>query len=175
MAYYSHTVWWNNSQKSDLYFYLKTEQWKLTGDIVIIICHCHHILQLWRKHIHFISLHNLHGLLWISWNQIKTLLQIQKIIEDFKEMMASQMLLRFELWSLHTAYPLLIGSLLDPCFNSITNSKKRTPRHWKIIGCSSWHWSKLSKQQRMIPLHFVNSLALATELLLLLNNRNWLF
>ena len=46
-----------------------------------------------------------------------------KIIKDFKETVGLQISQRFELQSLHSEHPLLIGSLLDPRFNSITLSK----------------------------------------------------
>ena len=45
------------------------------------------------------------------------------VIKDFKETLASQIVQRFELYSLHSAHPLLIGSLLDRHFKSITLSK----------------------------------------------------
>ena len=37
--------------------------------------------------------------------------------------MAIQIVQRFELQSLHSAHPLLIGLLLDPCFKNTTLSK----------------------------------------------------
>ena len=46
-----------------------------------------------------------------------------KIIKEFKEAVAIQIVQRFELQSLHSAHPLLIGSLLDPRFKNITLSK----------------------------------------------------
>ena len=45
-----------------------------------------------------------------------------KVIKDFKETIASQIVQRFELHSFHLAHPLLIGSLLDPRFKCITLS-----------------------------------------------------
>ena len=46
-----------------------------------------------------------------------------KIIKEFKVAVAIQIVQRFELQSLHSAHPLLIGSLLDPRFKNITLSK----------------------------------------------------
>ena len=46
-----------------------------------------------------------------------------KVIRDFKEILAPQIVQRFELHSLYSAHLLLIGSLLDPRFKSITLSK----------------------------------------------------
>ena len=43
-----------------------------------------------------------------------------KIIKEFKETVTSEISQRFELQSLHSAHPLLIGSLLDPRFKNTT-------------------------------------------------------
>jgi len=48
-----------------------------------------------------------------------------KVIREFKETVAAQLIERFELTSLDAAHPLLMRSLLDPRFKYITMSKCR--------------------------------------------------
>jgi len=116
------------TKRSDRYLDLKTEQWKLTEDLVAVL-EPFTIATTFFSYEENVSISSvfaiLHGLL----EKLKpkedsaSECSDSKIIKDFKETVTLQIVQRFELQSLHSAHPLLIGSLLDPRFKNITLSK----------------------------------------------------
>ena len=113
------------TKRSDQYLDLKTEQWKLTKDMVAVL-EPFTIATTFFSYEENVSISSvfaiLHGLL----EKLKlkeNSASDSKIIKDFKETVGLQILQRFELRSLHSAHPLLIESLLDPRFKNITLSK----------------------------------------------------
>ena len=110
------------TKRSDRYLDLKTEQWKRTEDIVEPFT----IATIFFSYEENVSISSvfaiLHGLL-EKLELKEDSASDSKIIKDFKETVALQILQRFELQSLHSAHPLLIGLLLDPRFKNITLSK----------------------------------------------------
>ena len=113
------------TKRSDRYLYLKTEQWKLTEDIVAVL-EPFTIATTFFSYEENVSISSvfaiLHGLL-EKLEPKEDSASDSKIIKELKETLALQILQRFELRSLHSAHPLLIGSLLDPRFKNITLSK----------------------------------------------------
>ena len=111
---------------------LKAEQWKLTGDIVIIL-EPFSIVTTFFSYEENISTSSvftiLHGLLdKLEPNEDSG--SDLKIINDFNNTVASQILHRFELQSLYTAHPFLIWSLPDPHSKVLNFSslRKRIPK-----------------------------------------------
>ena len=107
------------TKRSDRYLDLKTEQWKLTEDLVAVL-EPFTIATTFFSYEENVAISSvfaiLHGLLEKLEKDFATEGSDSKIIKDFKETVGL-------LQSLHSAHPLLIGSLLDPRFKSITLSK----------------------------------------------------
>ena len=114
------------TKRSDRYLDLQTEQWKLTEDLVAVLepLTIATTFFSYEENVLISSVFAiLHGLPEKLEKDSVTEGSDSKIIKDFKETVGLQISQRFELQSLHSAHPLLIGSLLDPRFKSITLSK----------------------------------------------------
>ena len=110
------------TKRSDRYLELRTEQWKLTEDIVDVL-EPFAIATTFFSYEENVSISSdfaiLHRLL-DKLGPNKDAASDSKIIKEFKETVASEISQRFELQSLHSAHPLLIGSLLYPRFKNTT-------------------------------------------------------
>ena len=109
----------DTTKRSDRYLNLKTEQWKLTEDLDAVL-EPFTIVTTFFSYEENVSISSvfaiLHGLLKKLEKDSATEVSDSKIIKDFKETVGLQISQRFELQSLHSAHPLLPGSLLDPHF-----------------------------------------------------------
>ena len=111
------------TKRSDHYLNLKSEQWRAftcAGPIL----YCHNIFFSSEENVSISSVFAIvYGLL----DQLEVLREESasntKVIRNFEETVAVQLIERFELTSLDSTHPLLMGSLLDPQFKCIILSK----------------------------------------------------
>ena len=116
------------TKRSDRYLYLKKEQWKLTEDLVAVL-KPFTIATTFLSYEETVTISSVFAILHRLLEKLKpkedsaSECSDSKIIKNYKETVALQILQRFELRSLHSAHPLLIGSLLDTRFKNITLSE----------------------------------------------------
>ena len=111
---------------SDRYLDLKTEQWKLVEDLVLVL-EPFSVATTFFSYEENVSISSVFVIVYglLDHLEPKESMYDSKVIRDFKETVAAQLIERFELRSLHSAHPMLMGSLLDPCFKNITLSKHK--------------------------------------------------
>ena len=110
------------TKRSNRYLELRTEQWKLTEDIVDVL-EPFAIATTFFSYKESVSISSDFAILLGLLDKLgpnEDTASDSKIIKEFKETVASEISQRFELQSLHSAYSLLIGSLLDPRFKNTT-------------------------------------------------------
>ena len=113
------------TKRSDQYLNLKTELWKLVEDIVAAL-EPFTIATTFFSYEENVSISSVFAILYGLLDHLEPKedsTSNTKVIKDFKKTVASQIVQRFELHSLYSVHLLLIGSLLDPHFKSITLSK----------------------------------------------------
>ena len=116
------------TKRSDHYLDLKSEQWKLAEELVPVLEHFS-IATTFFSSEENVSISSVFAIVYGLLDQLEVSREESasdsKVIREFKETVAAQLIERFELTSLDAAHPLLMGSLLDPHFNHITLSKCR--------------------------------------------------
>ena len=103
------------TKRSDRYLDIKTEQWKLVEDLAAVL-EPYTIATTFFSYEENVSISSVFAILYglldhLEPKEDSTL--DSKVIKEFKDTVASQIVERFELQSFHTAHPLLIGSLLE--------------------------------------------------------------
>ena len=114
------------TKRSDRYLDLKTEQWKLVEDLVPVL-EQFSVATTFFSYEENVSISSVFAIVYGLLDHLELPREESssdsKVIREFKETVATQLIERFELTSLHSAHPMLMGSLLDPRFKHITLSK----------------------------------------------------
>ena len=114
------------TKRSDRYLDLKTEQWKLVEDLVPVL-EQFSVATTFFSYEENVSISSVFTIVYGLLDHLEFPREESssdsKVIREFKETVATQLIERFELTSLHSAHPMLMGSLLDPRFKHITLSK----------------------------------------------------
>ena len=113
------------TKRSDRYLDLKTEQWKLVEDLVPVL-EPFSVATTFFSYEENVSISSVFAIVYGLLDHLEPKEEStyeSKVIRDFKETVTAQIIERFELRSLHSAHPMLMGSLLDPRFKNITLSK----------------------------------------------------
>ena len=114
------------TKRSDHYLDFKIEQWKLVEDLVPVL-EQFSVATTFFSYEENVSISSVFAIVYGLFDHHELPREKSssnsRVIREFKETVATQLIERFELTSLHSAHPMLIGSLLDPKFKHITLSK----------------------------------------------------
>ena len=118
------------TKRSDRYLDLKTEQWKLVEDLVPVL-EQFSVATTFFSFEENVSISSVFAIVYGLLDHLELPREESssdsKVIREYKETVATQLIERFELTLLHSAHPMLMGSLLDPRFKHITlsNTKRK--------------------------------------------------
>ena len=118
------------TKRSDRYLDFKIEQWKLVEDLVPVL-EQFSVATTFFSYEENVSISSVFAIVYGLFDHHKLPREKSssnsRVIREFKETVATQLIERFELTLLHSAHPMLIGSLLDPKFKHITlsNTKRK--------------------------------------------------